>query len=632
VKVFSSIPPEKPDSEILNSIDKPSDLRKLQVQDLPKVSDELREYLLYTVGQTGGHFGAGLGVIELTVALHFVFNTPSDRLVWDVGHQSYPHKILTGRKDSMESIRQMNGLAPFPSRFESEYDAFGVGHSSTSISAALGMITASNAKNEDKHVTAIIGDGALTAGMAFEALAHAGSMDENLLVILNDNQMSISENVGGLRNYLSRIWASRTYNKIRDGGKTVLTFVPAARAFVRKAEIHAKGMVAPGALFEELGFEYIGPVDGHDVVALTKILQDIKRLKGPRFLHIKTTKGKGFAPAEKDQIGFHAINKIKRKDSAQESKNTELSTPSYSEVFGEWLCYKAKQDERLMAITPAMREGSGMVQFSKDFPDRYFDVAIAEQHSVTFAAGLACEGLKPVVAIYSTFLQRAYDQLIHDVALQNLDVLFAVDRAGLIGADGATHQGTLDLSFLRCVPNMVIMTPSNEDVAWKMLNTGFKHEGPVAVRYPRGKGSGKVISKDDALMELGKSTEIRNTSNKEVAILSFGNCLGTGLEVADELNAALVDMNFVKPIDEEKIKQISQEYKLVVTLEENVVKGGAGSAVSEIVSQSNSSCSLLLIGLPDEFIDHGDQTQQKVLTGLNKEAVLDSIKDRLSNI
>lgn len=632
MKVFSSIPPEKPDSEILNSIDKPSDLRKLQVQDLPKVSDELREYLLYTVGQTGGHFGAGLGVIELTVALHFVFNTPSDRLVWDVGHQSYPHKILTGRKDSMESIRQMNGLAPFPSRFESEYDAFGVGHSSTSISAALGMITASNAKNEDKHVTAIIGDGALTAGMAFEALAHAGSMDENLLVILNDNQMSISENVGGLRNYLSRIWASRTYNKIRDGGKTVLTFVPAARAFVRKAEIHAKGMVAPGALFEELGFEYIGPVDGHDVVALTKILQDIKRLKGPRFLHIKTTKGKGFSPAEKDQIGFHAINKIKRKDSAQESKNTELSTPSYSEVFGEWLCYKAKQDERLMAITPAMREGSGMVQFSKDFPDRYFDVAIAEQHSVTFAAGLACEGLKPVVAIYSTFLQRAYDQLIHDVALQNLDVLFAVDRAGLIGADGATHQGALDLSFLRCVPNMVIMTPSNEDVAWKMLNTGFKHEGPVAVRYPRGKGSGKAISKDDALMELGKSTEIRNTSNKEVAILSFGNCLGTGLEVADELNAALVDMNFVKPIDEEKIKQISQEYKLVVTLEENVVKGGAGSAVSEIVSQSNSSCSLLLIGLPDEFIDHGDQTQQKVLTGLNKEAVLDSIKDRLSNI
>ena len=632
MKVFSSIPPEKPDSEILNSIDKPSDLRKLQVQDLPKVSDELREYLLYTVGQTGGHFGAGLGVIELTVALHFVFNTPSDRLVWDVGHQSYPHKILTGRKDSMESIRQMNGLAPFPSRFESEYDAFGVGHSSTSISAALGMITASNAKNEDKHVTAIIGDGALTAGMAFEALAHAGSMDENLLVILNDNQMSISENVGGLRNYLSRIWASRTYNKIRDGGKTVLTFVPAARAFVRKAEIHAKGMVAPGALFEELGFEYIGPVDGHDVVALTKILQDIKRLKGPRFLHIKTTKGKGFSPAEKDQIGFHAINKIKRKDSAQESKNTELSTPSYSEVFGEWLCYKAEQDERLMAITPAMREGSGMVQFSKDFPDRYFDVAIAEQHSVTFAAGLACEGLKPVVAIYSTFLQRAYDQLIHDVALQNLDVLFAVDRAGLIGADGATHQGALDLSFLRCVPNMVIMTPSNEDVAWKMLNTGFKHEGPVAVRYPRGKGSGKVISKDDALMELGKSTEIRNTSNKEVAILSFGNCLGTGLEVADELNAALVDMNFVKPIDEEKIKQISQEYKLVVTLEENVVKGGAGSAVSEIVSQSNSSCSLLLIGLPDEFIDHGDQTQQKVLTGLNKEAVLDSIKDRLSNI
>ena len=632
MKVFSSIPIEKPNLSLLDSINTPEDLRKFKIQDLPKIADELREYLLYTVGQTGGHFGAGLGVVELTVALHFVFNTPSDRLVWDVGHQSYPHKILTGRKDSMESIRQMNGLAPFPTRSESEYDAFGVGHSSTSISAALGMITASNAKNEDRHVTAIIGDGAMTAGMAYEALAHAGSMDENLLVVLNDNQMSISENVGGLRNYLSRIWASRTYNKIREGGKTVLTFVPAAKAFVRKAEIHAKGMVAPGVLFEELGFEYIGPVDGHDVVSLTKILKDIKRLNGPRFLHIKTTKGKGLEPAEKDQIGFHAINKIRRKDSAQEPQNTEATTPSYSEVFGEWLCYKAKKDKRLMAITPAMREGSGMVRFSKEFPDRYFDVAIAEQHSVTFAAGLACEGMKPIVAIYSTFLQRAYDQLIHDVALQNLDVLFALDRAGLVGADGATHQGTLDLSFLRCVPNMVIMTPSNEDITWKMLNTGFSYEGPVAIRYPRGKGPGQQIAKDDSIIELGKSTQIRSSLNKEIAILSFGNCLEMGSEVAEALDATLIDMNFVKPIDEERIKKISTEFKLIVSLEENVIKGGAGSAIAEILSQSNEIAALLIMGLPDEFIDHGDQSQQKVLTGLDKDAVIGSIKEKLNSI
>ena len=632
MKIFETIPPEKPNSIILDTIEDPSYLRSLDLSKLPQLADELREYLLYTVGQTGGHFGAGLGVVELTIALHYAFNTPEDRLVWDVGHQTYPHKILTGRKGDMESIRQMNGLAPFPSKTESIYDTFGVGHSSTSISAALGMITATNAKQEDRHVTAIIGDGAMTAGMAYEALSHAGSMDKNLLVVLNDNQMSISENVGGLRNYLSKIWASRTYNKIREGSKTVLTFVPAAKAFVRKAEIHAKGMVAPGALFEELGFEYIGPIDGHDSIGLVKILKDIKRLKGPRFLHVITTKGKGFSPAEEDQISFHAINKIKRAESAQAKATEQNSSSTYSEVFGDWLCYKAEKDHRLMAITPAMREGSGLVRYSKEFPERYFDVAIAEQHSVTFAAGLASEGMKPVVAIYSTFLQRAYDQLIHDVALQELDVLFAIDRAGLVGADGATHQGAFDLSYLRCIPNMIIMTPSNEDIAWKMLNTGFNYKGPVAVRYPRGFGPNKAIHKDESEIEIGKSTEIRSSSNKNVALLSFGNCLGTALKVSETLDATIIDMNFVKPLDVKKIHTLSKEFKLIVTLEENSSQGGAGSAVAEFLSETQENVSHLIIGLPDEFIDHGDQEQQKVITGLAEEEVLSSIEKRLSLI
>ena len=632
MKIFETIPPEKPNSIILDTIEDPSYLRSLDLSQLPQLADELREYLLYTVGQTGGHFGAGLGVIELTIALHYAFNTPEDRLVWDVGHQTYPHKILTGRKDDMESIRQMNGLAPFPSKTESTYDTFGVGHSSTSISAALGMITATNAKQEDRHVTAIIGDGAMTAGMAYEALSHAGSLDKNLLVILNDNQMSISENVGGLRNYLSKIWASRTYNKIREGSKTVLTFVPAAKAFVRKAEIHAKGMVAPGALFEELGFEYIGPIDGHDSIGLVKILEDIKRLKGPRFLHVITTKGKGFSPAEEDQISFHAINKIKRAESAQAKATEKISSSTYSEVFGDWLCYKAEKDHRLMAITPAMREGSGLVRYSKEFPERYFDVAIAEQHSVTFAAGLASEGMKPVVAIYSTFLQRAYDQLIHDVALQELDVLFAIDRAGLVGADGATHQGAFDLSYLRCIPNMIIMAPSNEDMAWKMLNTGFNYKGPVAVRYPRGFGPNKAIHKDESEIEIGKSTELRSSNNKNVALLSFGNCLDTALKVSETLDATLIDMNFVKPLDVKKIHTLSKEFKLIVTLEENSSQGGAGSAVAEFLSKTQENVSHLIIGLPDEFIDHGDQEQQKVITGLAEEEVLSSIEKRLSLI
>ncbi len=552
MKIFDSIPIDEPTTELLQDINSPKDLRKLDQSEIPKLADELREFLLYTVGKTGGHFGAGLGVIELTLALHYKFDTPTDRIVWDVGHQTYPHKILTGRKDAMQSMRQSNGLAPFPVRSESEYDTFGVGHSSTSISAALGMITAAEKKQEDRHVTAVIGDGAMTAGMAYEALAHAGSIDKNLLVILNDNQMSISENIGGLRNYLARIWASKTYNRIRDSGKSVLTYLPGAKEFVRKAEIHAKGMVAPGSLFEELGFEYFGPVDGHDTNNLINILENLKLIHGPKFLHVITTKGKGFAPAEEDPVGFHAINKIKQEDLPSHNK-TKPKTPSFSEIFGNWLSYKASKDKRLVAITPAMGEGSGMIEFSKEFPDRYYDVAIAEQHSVSFAAGLACEGMKPVVAIYSTFLQRAYDQLIHDVALQELDVLFALDRSGLVGLDGATHQGAFDLSFIRCIPNMIIMAPSDEDIAWKMLNTGFEYKGPVAIRYPRGAGRGVPVKKTEDKIAIGKSRNIldSNENANEIIILSFGSLLESAINAGEKLNARVVDMQFIKPIDHE---------------------------------------------------------------------------------
>ena len=589
MKIFDSIPIDEPTTELLQDINSPKDLRKLDQSEIPKLADELREFLLYTVGKTGGHFGAGLGVIELTLALHYKFDTPTDRIVWDVGHQTYPHKILTGRKDAMQSMRQSNGLAPFPVRSESEYDTFGVGHSSTSISAALGMITAAEKKQEDRHVTAVIGDGAMTAGMAYEALAHAGSIDKNLLVILNDNQMSISENIGGLRNYLARIWASKTYNRIRDSGKSVLTYLPGAKEFVRKAEIHAKGMVAPGSLFEELGFEYFGPVDGHDTNNLINILENLKLIHGPKFLHVITTKGKGFAPAEEDPVGFHAINKIKQEDLPSHNK-TKPKTPSFSEIFGNWLSYKASKDKRLVAITPAMGEGSGMIEFSKEFPDRYYDVAIAEQHSVSFAAGLACEGMKPVVAIYSTFLQRAYDQLIHDVALQGLDVLFALDRSGLVGLDGATHQGAFDLSFIRCIPNMIIMAPSDEDIAWKMLNTGFEHEGPVAIRYPRGAGRGVPVKKTEDKIAIGKSRNIldSNENANEIIILSFGSLLESAINAGEKLNARVVDMQFIKPIDHELIQDISDKYKLIVTLEDNVVAGGAGSAVNELLIKLDS--------------------------------------------
>ena len=631
MKIFESIPNEEPISSLLKDINLPKDLRNLNQSQIPQLADELREFLLYTVGKTGGHFGAGLGVVELTLALHYVFDTPNDRIVWDVGHQTYPHKILTGRKESMESMRQSNGLAPFPVRSESEYDTFGVGHSSTSISAALGMITAAEKKNENRYVAAVIGDGAMTAGMAYEALAHAGSIDKNLLVILNDNQMSISENIGGLRNYLARIWASKTYNRIRESGKSVLTYVPGAKEFARKAEIHAKGMVAPGSLFEELGFEYFGPVDGHDSDNLINILENLKNINGPKFLHVITTKGKGFAPAEDDPVGFHAINKIKQEDLPNQ-ENTKVKSPSYSQIFGKWLEFKAREDQKLVAVTPAMGEGSGMIEFSKNFPDRYYDVAIAEQHSVSFAAGLACEGMKPVVAIYSTFLQRAYDQLIHDVALQNLDVLFALDRAGLVGLVGATHQGAFDLSFIRCIPNMVIMAPSDEALAWKMLNTGYDHPGPVAVRYPRGSGMGTAYPEDNETIEIGKSFTVLNSNEKEVIILSFGSLLDSAIQAGNNLNARVVDMRFIKPIDMKLLEEINNIYKLIVTLEDNVIAGGAGSAVNEQLLKLNSSSKILNLGLPDEFIEHGDQEQQKILNGLDGEGVEKSILKKLELI
>ena len=631
MKIFDSIPTEAPISEILNGINKPEDLRNLQQSQIPQLADELREFLLYTVGKTGGHFGAGLGVVELTLALHYKFNTPYDRIVWDVGHQTYPHKILTGRRDAMESMRQSNGLAPFPVRSESEYDTFGVGHSSTSISAALGMIAAAEKKNEQRYVTAVIGDGAMTAGMAYEALAHAGSIDKNLLVILNDNQMSISENIGGMRNYLARIWASKTYNRIRESGKSVLTYLPGAKEFARKAEIHAKGMVAPGSLFEELGFEYFGPVDGHDANNLINILDDLKHINGPKFLHVITTKGKGFAPAEDDPVGFHAINKIKQSDLPTHTE-TKPKQPTYSQIFGEWLSFKAKEDDKLVAITPAMGEGSGMIEFSKEFPDRYYDVAIAEQHSVSFAAGLACEGLKPVVAIYSTFLQRAYDQLVHDVALQDLDVLFALDRAGLVGLDGATHQGAFDLSFIRCIPNMVIMAPSDEKMAWQMLNTGYHYNGPAAVRYPRGTGTGAFYDKNHDDIKIGKSLTVVDSDQKDVVILSFGTVLDDAIQSGEKFNARVVDMRFVKPLDHDLIKEISKDYKLIVTIEDNVIAGGAGSAVNEYLLSLNTNARVLNLGLPDEFIEHGDQEQQKILNGLDASGIEKSIEEKLKLI
>ncbi len=581
------------------------ELRLLPRESLPKLCDELRQYLLDSVSRSSGHFASGLGVVELTVALHYVYNTPFDHLVWDVGHQAYPHKILTGRRDRIGTIRQKNGLHPFPWREESEFDVLSVGHSSTSISAALGMAVAAGKEGKGRRTVSVIGDGAITAGMAFEAMNHAGDVKADMLVVLNDNEMSISENVGALNNRLAQILSGKTYSRLREGGKKVLTGLPPIKELVKRTEEHLKGMVVPGTLFEELGFNYIGPVDGHDVLALVQTLKNMRSLKGPQFLHIMTKKGKGYAPAEKDPITWHAVPKFDPA-SGLLPKSAE-ALPSYSKIFGNWLCDIAANDNKLMAVTPAMREGSGMVTFSRDYPGQYFDVAIAEQHAVTFAAGLAIGGYKPVVAIYSTFLQRAYDQLIHDVAIQKLPVLFAIDRGGIVGADGQTHQGAFDLAYLRCIPEMVIMTPSDENECRQMLYTGYHYEaGPSAVRYPRGTGTGATLE-PLAMLPLGKG--VKKRSGEKLAILNFGTLLPEAQAAADALNATLVDMRFVKPLDESLVLELAASHEALVTLEEGCIKGGAGSGVNELLMAKRRPLPVLNLGLPDIFIPQGTQDE-----------------------
>ena len=624
--MFEKIPSERPSTPLLDQIDSPQDLKKLEISQLSELADQLRLYLLYAVGQTGGHFGAGLGVVELTVALHYVFNTPKDRLVWDVGHQAYPHKILTGRRDEILTIRQKGGLAAFPNRHESEFDQFGVGHSSTSISAALGMMVADRIKNENQYHVAVIGDGAMTAGMAFEALNHAGHIDDNILVILNDNNMSISNNVGGLSSYFARMWASKPYNFIRTGSKRVFSKIPPALKAIHRAEEYMKGMVSPGTLFEEIGFNYIGLIDGHNAPGLVEILQNIKTLRGPQLLHIVTQKGKGYSESEKDPFGMHAMSKIEAKSANSKNVNADQHILSYSEVFGSWLCDIAEKDSLAVGITPAMGEGSGMRRFAEKFPDRFHDVAIAEQHAVTFAAGLACEGVKPIVAIYSTFLQRAYDQLIHDVALQNLNVLFAIDRAGLVGEDGPTHAGSFDISFLRCIPNLIIMTPSDESETYRALSTGYDFNGPAAVRYPRGKGIGIPIDKGMRPLEVGKGL-IRRDGNT-IAIFAFGSMVKAALEAAEKLGATLVDMRFVKPLDEELISKLAANHQLVVTVEESAVMGGAGSAVNEFLTQTSTPIQTLNLGLPDKFLEHGKPSEMLDEINLNCEGIIQAIKNK----
>lgn len=627
--MLDAIPLERPNTPLLDSIDEPADLRELDVDQLETLAHELREFLLFSVGRTGGHFGAGLGVVELTLALHYVFDTPTDTLVWDVGHQAYPHKILTGRRERMLTMRQPGGLAAFPARGESPYDAFGVGHSSTSISAALGMMVAKRQQGraKDSHTVAVIGDGAMTAGMAFEALNHAGHLDDNVLVILNDNNMSISNNVGGLSSYFARMWASKPYNFIRSGSKKMLSKLPPALKAVHRAEEYMKGMVSPGTLFEEIGFNYIGLVDGHDIEGLIEILSNIKSLRGPQLLHVVTQKGKGYTESENDPFGMHALSKITPTAAAPVNSKP---TPSYSQVFGDWLCDIADADARAVGITPAMGEGSGMRAFAERFPERFHDVAIAEQHAVTFAAGIACEGAKPIVAIYSTFLQRAYDQLIHDVALQNLDVLFAIDRAGLVGEDGPTHAGSFDLSYLRCIPNMLIMTPSDEAEARLMLSTGYHHEGPAAVRYPRGKGPGADIEKSLESLEIGKALVRRE--GQRVALLAFGSLLTPALEAGAALNATVVDMRFVKPLDTQLVTRLAESHELLVTLEENAVMGGAGSAVTEFLAANNCKTNSLNLGLDDSFVEHGKVPQMLAEQGLDAAGIQASIEERLAEL
>ena len=623
--MFEEIPIERPETPLLNSIDSPADLRELSPEQLGDVVNELRHYLLYTVGKTGGHFGAGLGVVELTTALHYVFDTPEDKLVWDVGHQTYPHKILTGRREQMLTMRQSDGLAAFTNRTESDYDTFGAGHSSTSISAALGMMISAQQQESDRKIVAVIGDGAMTAGLSFEALNHAGDLEGDILIILNDNNMSISRNVGGLSSYFARMWASKPYNVLRSGSKKVLSAVPPAWKAAHRAEEYMKGMVSPATIFEELGFTYFGLIDGHDVDGLVNILNNIKDLKGPRLLHVVTQKGKGYLPAEEDPFGMHALSKLIPKSEMQNKSTPTI--PTYSKIFGQWLCQMAESDNQLIGITPAMSEGSGMREFEELYPDRFFDVGIAEQHAVTFAAGMACDGLKPVVAIYSTFLQRGYDQLIHDVAIQNLNVLFAIDRAGLVGEDGPTHAGSFDLSYLRCIPNMLVMTPSDEEETRCLLTTGYQYKGPAAVRYPRGSATGREMDKELKGFEIGKANICRKGKGG-VALLVFGTLLTKGKIVAEELDATLVDMRFVKPLDEALIKTMATSHSLLVTLEENAIKGGAGSAVNEYLEAENLSVPVLNLGLPDRFIEHGKADDMLAACGLDVEGITSSIRQR----
>lgn len=621
--MHNQIPLERPSTPLLDTIQSPVDLRLLDEKQLPQVADELRAFLLYSVGQTGGHFGAGLGVVELTVALHYVYHTPEDRLVWDVGHQTYPHKILTERRELMHSIRQAGGLSGFPKREESVYDTFGVGHSSTSISAAQGMAIGAKMAGIERKVAAIIGDGAMTAGMAFEALNHAAHTETDMLVILNDNNMSISPNVGGFSTYLSKIWASKFYNSLREGGKQMLAKIPPVKEFARRTEEHIKGFWSPGTLFEEMGFNYVGPINGHDLDDLVLCLRNLRDVKGPKLLHIITQKGKGFEPAEMDPVGYHALNKLEPK-----MKNgSNIKKKKFQDIFGEWLCDMAAQDSRLIGITPAMCEGSGMVNFAQQFPDRYFDVAIAEQHAVTLAAGMACEGQKPVVAIYSTFLQRAYDQLIHDVALQNLDVTFAIDRAGLVGDDGPTHNGTFDVSYLRCIPNMVIATPSDENECRQLLYTAYQYQGPAAVRYPRGAGVG--IEPEKIMTELPIGKAVTKRSGEKIALLCFGTLLNEAQVAADQLNATLVDMRFVKPLDSELIDHLQNSHSLLVTIEENVIAGGAGSAVSEYLRSKHYSVDLLQLGFSDYFVEHQNQKIQLSQQGLDAAGIVMAIQNRI---
>ena len=611
--------------ELLESINHPAALRALPRARLPQLADELRTFLLHSVAHTGGHLSSNLGTVELTIALHYVFDTPRDRLVWDVGHQTYAHKILTGRRSRMDTLRMWEGLAGFPRRGESEFDTFGTAHSSTSISAALGMAVAAKLAGEDRHIVAVIGDGAMSAGMAFEAMNNAGAMDANLLVVLNDNEMSISEPVGAFQHYLARLISSQFYARVRESGKKVLAKAPSLHEFAERWEEHLKGMVLPGTLFEEMGFNYIGPIDGHDVDSLVTTLTNIKERKGPQLLHATTRKGAGYAKAEDDPILYHGVPKF---DPVAGILVKPPARPGYTQIFGDWLCDMARRDQRLIGITPAMREGSGLVRFSQEFPERYFDVGIAEQHAVTFAAGLACEGLKPVVAIYSTFLQRAYDQVIHDVVLQNLPVLFAIDRAGLVGADGPTHAGSFDLTFLRCLPNLVVMAASDEDECRQMLYTGFVHDGPAAVRYPRGSGPGVQVVKEMTALPLGKGEVRRRGQGGKLAILAFGSMVQPALAAAEALDATVANMRFVKPIDESLIAELAKTHEFLVSVEENTILGGAGAAVAEVLCARGLANPLLLLGLPDRFIDHGDPGHLLRQCGLDAEGIAQAIRSR----